>query len=397
MQTCAVSGVGYGRRSPLAVPAPRATGRHPERPLRNAQVAPLHEAVSPRARGGTARVVAALCDGLVAQGHDVTLFGPETSETAARVASFEQPVQDRLSDDVVARVAPYLHLEMLAEVAARAADFDLIHSHLDVLTLPMTRLVDTPTVLTLHGHLDVDPVRQLLPRYGSLPLVSVSDDQRRPVRDLDLTWAATVHHGLQLGGYRGVPHDADGYLGFVGRIDEEDTPLSAIEVSRRTGVPLRMAARVTPGDVIYYQEEVAPRMGPAVRLVGEVREHEKPTFYSCARATIFPSERPAPLELAMVESLAAGTPVIALRRGSAPEVIEDGVTGFVCDDLDDMVQAVGWVDELDPEACRRSAARFAAERMCREYVDVYRSLVDTSAPGLSRGHRRSTLRRPTPP
>ena len=397
MQTCAVNGVGFARRSPLAVPAPRATGNHPERPLRIAQVAPLHEAVSPHAAGGTSRVIAALCDGLVAQGHDVTLFGPDTSETAARLASFEQPVQDRLSDDVVARVAPYLHLEMLAEVAARAADFDLIHSHLDVLTLPMTRLVDTPTVLTLHGHLDVDPARQLLPRYGSLPLVSVSDDQRRPVGDLDLTWAATVHHGLELGGYRGVPHDADGYLGFVGRIGEEDAPLSAIEVSRRTGVPLRMAARVTPGDVIYYQEEVAPRMGPAVCLVGEVREHEKPTFYACARATIFPSERPAPFELAMVESLAAGTPVIALRRGSAPEVVEHGVTGFVCDDLDDMVQAVGWVDEIDPEACRRSAARFTAERMCREYVDVYRSLVDRSARGWARGHRFSEVRRPTPP
>ena len=397
MQTCAVNGVGFARRTPLAVPSPRATGSRPERPLRIAQVAPLHEAVSARAGGGTARVIAALCDGLVAQGHDVTLFGPETSETTARLAAFEQPLRDRFGTDAMARVAPYLHLAMLTEVAARAGDFDVIHSHLDVLTLPMARLVATPTVLTLHGHLDVDPVQQLLPRYGSLPLVSVSDDQRRAVGDLDLTWAATVHHGLELGGYRGVPHDADGYLGFVGRVAEEDAPLTAIEVSRRTGVPLRMAATVTPGDVAYYQEEVAPRMRPDVRFVGGVREHEKPTFYACARATIFPSDRPAPFEPAMVESLAAGTPVIALRRGSAPEVIEDGVTGFVCDDLDDMVQAVGWVDEIDPEACRRSAARFSAERMCHEYVDVYRSLVDRSERDAARGHRLSGFHRPMRP
>ncbi|MCY4727124.1 glycosyltransferase family 4 protein [Nocardioides sp. STR2] len=380
METCAVNGVGYSRRAPRVVPAPRrAEVPRAEPPLRIAQVAPLYEAVPPGAYGGTERVIATLCDGLVAQGHDVTLFGPATSDTKARLEAFEQPLRERFSADEMVDVAPHLHLAMLAELATRAGDFDVIHSHLDVLTLPFTRLMDTPTVLTLHGRLDLDVVRELLPRYGSVPLVSISNDQRRAVSDLDLTWAATVHNGLELDHYREVPHDTDGYLGFVGRIAEEKGPLTAIEVSRRTGVPLRIAAKVDPTDVSYYEGEVRPRMGAHVRFVGEIAEDEKPTFYACARATLFPSDWPEPFGLVMIESLAAGTPVIALRRGSVPEVIEHGVTGFICDDEDEMVQAVHRVGEIDPEACRRAAARFGAERMCRGYVDVYRSLIDRSA------------------
>ena len=382
METCSVNGVGYGRRVPRTVPAPRrADGPAAERPLRIAQVAPLYEAVPPGAYGGTERIIATLCDGLVAQGHDVTLFGPETSATAARLEAFEKPLRERFSAEEMAHVAPHLHLAMLAELATRAGDFDVIHSHLDVLALPFTRLMDTPTVLTMHGRLDLDFVRELLPRYGSVPLVSISEDQRGAVEDLDLTWAATVYNGLDLGHYREVPHDADGYLAFVGRIAEEKGPLTAIEVSRRTDVPLRIAAKVDPTDVTYYQEEVAPRMGPHVRFVGEVTEEEKPTFYACARATLFPSDWPEPFGLVMIESMAAGTPVIALRRGSVPEVIEDGVTGFICDDVDEMAEAVGRIDEIDPEACRRGAARFSAERMCRGYVDVYRSLIAGSSRG----------------
>jgi glycosyltransferase involved in cell wall biosynthesis len=380
METRTVNGEGLARRTARSVPAAaRANGTGAEPPLRIAQVAPLYEAVPPGAYGGTERVVATLCNGLVAQGHDVTLFAPETSSTEARLEAFEKPLRERFDAHEMASVAPHLHLEMMAELAARADDFDVIHSHLDLLALPFTRLITTPTVLTLHGRLDLDFVRELLPRYGSVPLVSISDDQRRAVEDLDLTWAATVHNGLDLDHYRDVPHDSDGYLGFVGRIAHEKGPLTAIEVSRRTGVPLRLAAKVDPTDVAYYQEEVAPQMGSHVRFVGEITEDEKPTFYACARATLFPSDWPEPFGLVMIESLAAGTPVIALRRGSVPEVIEDGVTGFICDDVDEMVDAVGRIDEIDPEACRRGAARFSAERMCEGYVDVYRSLRSSSA------------------
>ena len=392
VETRTANGEGYAR-SPRSVPSATVVlEERAERPLRIAQVAPLYEAVPPGAYGGTERVVATLCDGLVAQGHDVTLFAPETSSTEARLEAFGKPLRERFDADEMAHVAPHLHLEMLAELAARAGDFDVIHSHLDVLALPFTRLIATPTVLTLHGRLDLGFVRELLPRYPSVPLVSISDDQRRAVEDLDLTWAATVHNGLDLDHYRDVARDAEGYLGFVGRIAHEKGPLTAIEVSRRTGVPLRLAAKVDPTDVAYYQEEVAPQMGSGVRFVGEIAEDEKPTFYACARATLFPSDWPEPFGLVMIESLAAGTPVIALRRGSVPEVIEDGVTGFICDDVDEMVAAVGRIDEIDPEACRRGAARFSAERMCQGYVDVYRSLLSSSATGVPLPTPRQALR-----
>lgn len=385
MDAAPVNGKRYARRTARVVPAVRYEGANGATPLRIAQVAPLYEAVPPGAYGGTERVIATLCDGLVAQGHDVTLFGPETSETAARLEAFEKPLRERFSADEMANVAPHLHLEMMAELAARAGEYDVIHSHLDLLALPFTRLIATPTVLTMHGRLDLDFVRELLPRYGSVPLVSISNDQRRAVEDLDLTWATTVYNGLDLSHYREEPHDKDGHLGFVGRIAHEKGPLTAIEVSRRTGLPLRMAAKVDPTDVRYYEEEVAPQMGAHVDFVGEITEKEKPAFYAGARATLFPSDWPEPFGLVMIESLAAGTPVIALRRGSVPEVIEDGVTGFICDDVDEMTDAVTRIGEIDPEACRRGAERFTAERMCGGYVDVYRSLLENQVSGRRQG------------
>jgi glycosyltransferase involved in cell wall biosynthesis len=346
--------------------------------MRVAQVAPLYEAVPPGAYGGTERVIATLCDGLVAQGHEVTLFAPEGSTTDAKLESFGEPLRERFTGEELVNLAPHLHLEMMASLYQRADDFDVVHSHLDIWSLPFVGLTRTPTVLTMHGRLDLDHLRDLLPRYPSVPLVSISDDQRRAVADLDLTWAATVYNGLDLACYRDGPHDPDGYLGFVGRIAEEKGPLAAIEISRRAGLPLRMAAKVDPLDVDYYEQEVKPEMGADVDFVGEIEEHEKPAFYAGARATLFPSDWPEPFGLVMIESLAAGTPVIALRRGSVPEVIEDGVTGFICDDVDEMVEATQRLGEIDPEACRQHAERFSAEEMCRGYVDVYTSL---AAPG----------------
>ena len=343
--------------------------------MRIAQVAPLYEAVPPGAYGGTERVIAMLCDGLVARGHEVTLFAPETSETAAKLEAFGQPLRERCSREELVDLAPHLHLEMLAELYRRRDEFDLVHSHLDIWTFAFTQLCDLPTVLTMHGRLDLDFLRDLLPRYASVPLVSISDDQRRAVEDLELNWAATVYNGLDFTSYQDVRHDSDGYLGFVGRIAEEKGPLAAIEISRRTGLPLRMAAKVDPLDEDYYEEEVKPHMGPNVDFIGEIEEQEKPAFYAGARATLFPSDWPEPFGLVMIESLAAGTPVIALRRGSVPEVIDDGVTGFICDDVDEMVKAAERIGEIDPEACRLHAKRFSAEEMCRGYAEVYESLV----------------------
>ena len=391
MEATQLDGNRHARTPGVVTDGRRQSGTGAEPPLRIAQVAPLYEAVPPGAYGGTERIIATLCDGLVAQGHDVTLFGPATSMTDAKLQAFEKPLRERFSAEEMGNVAPHLHQEMLAEVSWRSGEFDVIHSHLDLLALPFTRLIATPTVLTLHGRLDLDFVRELLPRYGSVPLVSISNDQRRAVEDLDLTWAATVYNGLDLSRYNEVPHDSDGYLGFVGRIAEEKGPLAAIEVSRRTGVPLRMAAKVDPTDVAYYEEDVAPQMGSGVDFVGEITEDEKPAFYAGARATLFPSDWPEPFGLVMIESLAAGTPVVALRRGSVPEVIEDGVTGFICDDVDEMADAVGRVGQIDPKACRRGAERFTAERMCRGYVDVYRSLLRSRLPRPPRGLRQQLL------
>ena len=343
--------------------------------MRIAQVAPLYEAVPPGAYGGTERVIAMLCNGLSAQGHDVTLFAPEGSTTDARLEAFGKPLRERFTGEELVNLAPHLHLEMMTSLCQRAEDFDVVHSHLDIWSLPFVALTKPPTVLTMHGRLDLDHLRDLLPRYRTVPLVSISDDQRRAVADLDLTWAATVYNGLDLEAYQDAHHDPDGYLGFVGRIAEEKGPLAAIEISRRSGLPLRMAAKVDPLDVDYYEDEVKPQMGADVDFVGEIEEHEKPAFYAGARATLFPSDWPEPFGLVMIESLAAGTPVIALRRGSVPEVIEDGVTGFICDDVDEMVEATQRLDEIDPEACRHHAERFSAEEMCRRYVDVYTSLV----------------------
>lgn len=351
--------------------------------MRIAQVAPLYEAVPPGAYGGTERVIAILCEGLVAMGHDVTLFAPQTSETAAVLEEFGDPLRERLTREQLVTLAPHLHLEMLAELYRRRDEFDVVHSHLDIWTLPFTRLFDTQTVLTMHGRLDLDFLRDLLPRYGSVPLVSISNDQRRAVADLDLTWAATVYNGLDFTSYADVPHDADGYLAFVGRIAEEKGPLMAIDVARRSGVPLRVAAKIDPLDEPYYEQEVAPKMGSDVDFVGEIDDTQKPAFYGGARATLFPSDWPEPFGLVMIESMAAGTPVIALRRGSVPEVIDDGVTGFICEDVDEMVEATRRLDEIDPDACRRRADMFSAEAMCRGYVEVYEILLA----GRSSTHR----------
>jgi len=347
--------------------------------VRIAQVAPLYEAVPPGAYGGTERVIATLCDGLVAMGHDVTLFAPRTSQTAAVLEAYDDPLRERLGADELVDLAPHLHLQMMADLYARREEFDVVHSHLDIWTFPFARLFDTPTVLTMHGRLDLDFLRDLLPRYGSVPLVSISDDQRRAVADLDLTWAATVYNGLDFSTYSEVTHDPDGYLGFVGRIAEEKGPLSAIDVARRSGLPLRVAAKVDPLDEPYYEEVVAPVMGPDIDFVGEIDEQQKPSFYAGARATLFPSDWPEPFGLVMIESLAAGTPVIALRRGSVPEVIEDGVSGFICDDVDEMVEAVRRIGDIDPAACRRRAERFSGEAMCRGYVEVYEALTRGAA------------------
>jgi glycosyltransferase involved in cell wall biosynthesis len=344
--------------------------------MRIAQVAPLFESVPPNGYGGTERVIAAICDGLSERGHDVVLFAAAGSATSAELVEVAAaPLRRRMTPREMTEVAPHLHLEMLAAVYARADDFDVIHSHADVWTLPFTRASSTPTLLTMHGRLDLPYVRHTLPLYPDVAMVSISDDQRRAVVDLPVPWAATVYNGLDLHRYRFAETARGDHLAFVGRISPEKGPALAVEVARRTGRLLRVAAKIDPLDRAYFRDEVEPlfRAG-AVDYVGELEEPDKPAFYASAAATLFPIDWPEPFGLVMIESLAAGTPVIALRRGSVTEVIEDGVSGIICDDVDDMVAAVARVGDIDPGECRRRASQFDATSMSAAYEKVYRSL-----------------------
>jgi glycosyltransferase involved in cell wall biosynthesis len=350
--------------------------------VRVAQVAPLYEAVPPSLYGGTERVIAALCDGLVDLGHDVTLFAPGTSETRAHLEAAGPPLRERMSRKELVEVAPHLHLRMLADVYERAHEFDVVHSHVDIWTLAFAARSATPSVLTMHGRLDTDHVREILPLYPDVPLVSVSDAQRAPMRQHPLRWAGTVYNGLDLRHYGDGAGVRGTHLAFVGRISPEKGPTLAIDVARRTGRPLRVAAKVDPMDVEYFETCVEPLLGEDIEFVGEVNERQKPGFLGGAAATLFPSDWPEPFGLVMIESMAAGTPVIALRRGSVPEVLVDGVTGFICDDVDEMVDAVGRLDALDPDDCRARAARFGADVMCEGYEAIYRSLHEASRAGV---------------
>jgi glycosyltransferase involved in cell wall biosynthesis len=230
----------------------------------------------------------------------------------------------------------------------------------------------------MHGRLDTPYVQATVPLYPDVPLVSVSDSQRAPLAHRAVRWAGTVYNGLDLTAYGQPTYRQGEHLAFVGRISPEKGPTLAIEVARRTGRRLCIGAKVDPVDVDYFEAEVEPLLGDDVSFVGEVDERAKPAFFGEAAATLFPSDWPEPFGLVMIESLAAGTPVIALRRGAVPEVLVDGVTGFICDDVDEMVAAVDRLDEIDPAACRARARRFGAERMCEAYEAVYRSLVASS-------------------
>ena len=352
--------------------------------MRIAQIAPLYEAVPPGLYGGTERVIAALCDSLVERGHDVTLFAAEGSTTAADLRAHGSPLRERMSRRELVEVAPHLHLNMIADVYRQPGEFDIVHSHVDTWTLPFATRAPMPSVLTLHGRLDTDYMQAILPMYADVPLVSVSDSQREPLRGSSVRWAGTVHNGLDLRHYASNDTAPGDHLAFVGRISPEKGPKLAIEVARRSGRPLRLAAKVDPMDVDYFEHEVEHLLDADAEFVGELSERQKPSFFASAAATLFPSDWPEPFGLVMIESLAAGTPVIALRRGAVPEVLVDGVTGFICDDVDQMTAAVGRLHEIDRAACRARATEFSADVMCSGYEAVYRSLLTFADDGPTR-------------
>jgi glycosyltransferase involved in cell wall biosynthesis len=345
--------------------------------MRIAQIAPLYESVPPRFYGGTERIVSYLTEELVRQGHDVTLFASGDSRTSARLVA-GSPRALRLDPDRPDGLAA--HVCQLEDVFEDTSRFDLMHFHVDYSHFPLSSRQGTPHVTTLHGRLDLPHLVPVFRRFDRVSVVSISDAQRAPLPWLP--WIGTVHHGLPLDLYSLDARPGD-YLAFLGRISPEKRLDWAIEIARRAGLPLRVAAKIDPVDRPYFEEQIAPRLRqPHVDFIGEIGEADKGEFLGRAAALLFPIDWPEPFGLVMIEAFACGTPVIAFRRGSVPEVVDEGITGFVVDGLDPAVAAVGRITELSRSACReRFEARFAVERMARDYLELYRRLADSWALG----------------
>jgi glycosyltransferase involved in cell wall biosynthesis len=352
--------------------------------VRIAQVSPLYESVPPTLYGGTERVVSYLAEELVRQGHQVTLFASGDSRTSAElVAACPRALRlDRSCRDQMAA-----HVLMLEQVSQQAERFDLIHFHCDYLHFPLSRRRGWRHVTTLHGRLDIPELVPIYQEFRDVPLVSISDAQRRPLPWVN--WQGTVYHGLpgDLFTFRERPGS---YLAFLGRISPEKRPDRAVEVARRLGVPLKIAAKVDAADALYFHKEIEPLLreaGPLVEFVGEIGGAAKDAFLGGACALLFPIDWPEPFGLVMIEALACGTPVVACRCGSVPEVLEDGVTGFVVDGVEEAVAAVRRVASLSRRRCRQVfEERFSAARMARDYLRIYRNVLAQGAPPHGNGH-----------
>ena len=347
--------------------------RSDSRPLRIAQIAPLYERVPPKLYGGTERVVAYLADELVRRGHQVTLFASGDSSTKARLHS-GHPEALRLAG--ISEQGVFLHFPMISD-AYRNADqhFDLIHGHVDYWTFPFAELSPRiSSVTTLHGRLDIDALLPVYTRYRKMPVVSISDAQRKPLSFLN--WRATVHHGLP----GDVLHFNPGpgkYLAFLGRISPEKRPDLAIEVARAVGIPLKMAAKVDVPDRAYYEAVVRPHLSPPdIEYIGEINEIEKNDFLGNAMVLLFTIDWPEPFGLAMIEAMACGTPVVTRPYGSVPEIVKPGVSGYSAGTVDELAAAVRQAIELPREKVRAEFdQRFTVDRMADGYERVYRRLI----------------------
>ena len=340
--------------------------------MRIAQIAPLVESVPPRLYGGTERVVSWLTEELVALGHEVTLFASGDSHTSAKL----EPVVPRaLRLDGIHNSVPY-NIIMLDRVAERRSEFDVMHFHTDFFHYPLFRNMAHKTLTTLHGRQDLPELPDIYRAFPHMPLVSISDHQRKPVPPVN--WMGTVYHGLPERQF----HEGEGtggYLAFLGRICPEKGPLEAIEIARRAGMKLKIAAKVDPVDQAYFDQAVAPVLAksPHVEFLGEIDDRSKQEFLGNAAALLFPICWPEPFGLVMIEAMACATPVIALNHGAVPEILEDGLTGFVVETVEEAAAAVGRLGLLfRPSIRSRFDERFSARAMAREYVRIYRRLAD---------------------
>ena len=346
--------------------------------MKIAQVAPLIESVPPRLYGGTERIVSYLTEELVELGHEVTLFASGDSRTRAVLypgCSRALRLEASCRDPAAYQVA------MLEQVAQAAAHFDVIHFHIEWLHFPLFRRRKVPFVTTLHGRLDLPELKPLFGEFCELPVISISDTQRQPLSWAN--WIGTVHHGLPRDLLNPIARGSEDYLAFLGRIAPEKRPDLAIRLAVRSGRCLKIAAKVDRADEDYFNAVIRPLLGePGVEFIGEIGEHEKAEFLGKAAALLFPINWPEPFGIVMIEALACGTPIIAWRRGSVPEVVEDGITGYIVDDEPGALAAIERIDALDRRRIRHEfERRFTSRRMAEEYLAVYRLL---SQPPVSR-------------
>ncbi|PYK21229.1 MAG: glycosyl transferase [Verrucomicrobia bacterium] len=361
--------------------------------MRIAQVAPLIESVPPKHYGGTERIVSYLAEELVRSGHDVTLFGSGDSVTSARLIA---PTQRSLRKNERCTDPMARELVLIDHVVEHAREFDVIHFHTGYLHFPVSQHLPVPHLTTLHGRLDIPDLVPLYERFRDIPLISISDAQREPLAWAN--WQATIYHGLPktLFQFRSDPGD---YLAFLGRVSVEKRVDRAIEIAKRAGMRLKIAAKVDRADRRYFKRVIEPLLHEShVEWVGEISDQKKDEFLGSAYALLFPIDWPEPFGLVMIEAMACGTPVIAYDHGSVPEVLENGVNGFVVKDLEEATRAIERVSDLSRTCCREVfEKRFTATRMAIDYVKLYTRMVDGRMRGLkpphgivvARSHRRA--------
>jgi glycosyltransferase involved in cell wall biosynthesis len=339
--------------------------------MKIAQIAPLYECVPPCLYGGTERLVAHLCDALVALGHEVTLFAAEGSSTAGTLVTARDQALRLDASPLKSELAS--HLSMLHDLRNCAAEFDILHFHVDLLHFPFFESIAHKTLTTLHGRLDLKDLAGAYQRWHRYPLVSISHYQRTPLPSA--RWVSNVYHGLCADAYGFSPAHGE-YLAFLGRISPEKRPDRAIAIARATGLPLKIAAKVDAADREYFEQQIIPLLAlPGIEYLGEIGDQDKTAFLGNARALLFPIDWPEPFGLVMIEAMACGTPVIAWGCGSVPEVLDDGVTGFIVNSEAEAAGATRQVLELDRQAIRAVfEKRFSASVMAGRYVDLYRQL-----------------------
>ncbi|MEO7002354.1 MAG: glycosyltransferase family 4 protein [Ktedonobacterales bacterium] len=334
--------------------------------MRIAQIVPLHISVPPRGYGGTERVVANLTEALVQLGHDVTLFASGDSHTSAQlVPMLPEALSFNSSVDAVA-----YHIALLDAVYRRADEFDVIHSHLDYLTLPFISRTSTPTVITLHGRLDLPEYRRVFSAWPDANLISISLSQRTPLPDVN--WIANIHHSVDVKSFPMSEQPGD-YLVFVGRISPDKGPDRAIAIAKQAGIPLKIAAKVDPQDRKYFEQIVRPMLDdPLIEFLGNVGEQKKRTLMCNALALLLPIDWPEPFGMVFIEALACGTPVLTCPYGAVPEILQDGVTGYIRGTVEELAEAARQVHSISRVGCRAYAVRhFDIRRMALEYVNAY--------------------------